>query len=435
MTNRDDNARAIIAEGQQARTSGADYLQHPVILPRGIQIALATVYVETDFVMYANAADPDSLNYPHDAVGSDADSDGLFQQRPEWWGTVAERMDPALSAAMFYHHLARLNYDDPNTSPGAFAQDIQQSAFPDRYDQRFADAVALYNRLVGSALPVPSNAPAYKETNQIGTCQNYEPRGGTPVDLFIIHTEEGGSNDAFALASFLDSTAGGSNPVSYHYAVDNSVNVVDVIDTDFASWSVLSANDRSINLCFAGSTVNWSRDEWLSNMGDGIRVAAWLAVQDCHKYAIPIVVNAPPYQLESGITDHKYVTQILRIGTHSDVGPNFPWDVFAGYVNEYVTPDEGWNDMAVTPQDVANLFNGTNTDGSPLTGPNGADYRRVDLLSPDTESISENPNTTRSIFDEMTTLAKILTQTHNGKTLFQMVAELYDKESAVPATK
>jgi hypothetical protein len=51
------------------------------------------------------------------------------------------------------------------------------------------------------------------------------------------------------------------------------------------------------------------------------------------------------------------------------------------------------------------MFNGTNTDGSPLIGADGADYRKVDLLSPDTESISEGPNTTRSIFDEVTTSA------------------------------
>ena len=80
-----------------------------------------------------------------------------------------------------------------------------------------------------------------------------------------------------------------------------------------------------------------------------------------------------------------------------------------------------------TPQDVLNMFNGTNANGSPLIGPDGADYRRVDLLAPDTEPLNEGPNTTRSIFDQITTLTKILTRTHNGKTLFQMVADLHDQ--------
>ena len=250
VTDPDDNARAIIAEGRQARTSGNDYLQHPVITPRGIQIAIATAIVESNLRVLANPADPDSENYPNDGQGYDSLSDGLFQQQPPWWGTAAERMDPCLSAAMFYNHLAKLDYNDPNSSPGTFAYQVQQCApeYAGRYDQKFRDAVALYNRLTG-----------------------------------------------------------------------------------------------------------------------------------------------PPH--------------------------------------------EGWNDMAVTPQQVLNMFNGTQTDGSPLLGPDGADYRRVDLLSPDTESIDEGPNTNRSIFDEVTTMAKILTQTHNGKTLFEMVAALYDKQSAASAAE
>jgi hypothetical protein len=83
----DGYARAVIAEGQIARGTGAAYLQHPVITPRGIKIALATVYVESNFVMYANESDADSLNYPHQAVSTDANSVGLFQQRDPWGGT------------------------------------------------------------------------------------------------------------------------------------------------------------------------------------------------------------------------------------------------------------------------------------------------------------------------------------------------------------
>ena len=67
-----------------------------------------------------------------------------------------------------------------------------------------------------------------------------------------------------------------------------------------------------------------------------IDAAAWLAVQDCRKYGIPFKVLAPPYQSgPPGISDHKFVTEILRDGTHSDVGPNFPWPYFASKVAEY----------------------------------------------------------------------------------------------------
>ena len=48
----------------------------------------------------------ESLNYPHDAVGNNLDSMGLFQQRPMTeWGTPAELMDPAISAGKFFDAL------------------------------------------------------------------------------------------------------------------------------------------------------------------------------------------------------------------------------------------------------------------------------------------------------------------------------------------
>jgi hypothetical protein len=62
-----------------------------------------------------------------------SDSLGLFQQRPsKGWGTPAEIMRPASAAATFYDRLARV--------PGwqslpltVAAQDVQRSAYPDRY--------------------------------------------------------------------------------------------------------------------------------------------------------------------------------------------------------------------------------------------------------------------------------------------------------------
>ena len=54
-------------------------------------------------------------------------------------------------------------------------------------------------------------------------------------------------------------------------------------------------------------------------------------------------------------------------------------------------------------------------------------YREVNLLAPATEPLDKGPNTTRSVLDQITTLSKILSKTHNGKTLFQMVSDLRDK--------
>lgn len=134
--NRTRYARAIIAEGQRRG-----------VTPRGIQIALATALVESNLTMYANSSVPQSLNMPYEAVGHDHDSVGLFQQRCPMWGPVEVLMDPAKSAGLFYDHLVKLDYNGPN-SPGSYAQAVQRSAYPGRYDERYDDAVALYNRYV-----------------------------------------------------------------------------------------------------------------------------------------------------------------------------------------------------------------------------------------------------------------------------------------------
>ena len=140
MDKRDSYALQVIKAGQDLG-----------VTPRGIVIAFATVFVESGWRMYANRADPESLSFPHDAIGSDANSVGLFQQRAEWWGTCADRMDPYRSAVMFYNSLKRYDYNSDSRSPGAWAQQVQSSAFPDRYDQRVEEAVALYQRLARPA--------------------------------------------------------------------------------------------------------------------------------------------------------------------------------------------------------------------------------------------------------------------------------------------
>jgi N-acetyl-anhydromuramyl-L-alanine amidase AmpD len=338
---KDDYARAVIAEGQRRK-----------ITPRGIVIALATCLVESELTMYANAKVPESMLIPHEAVGDDGMSVGLFQQQIRkgptgewWWADAATCMDPTKSAGLFYGRLVRVDYNGRN-SPGSYAQAVQSSSFPDRYDKRMADAQTIYDRLTTGAQPVTDpNRPDFNEVNQIGY-DAANPHGSVrsrPPINFFIHTQEGDGN-ATDLAAYLRSTSGNS-AVSYHYTIredtgDHGVTVVDVIDTDLYAWAVLNANVFSINLCFAGSRAAWTRDQWLQQ-GRAIDVAAYLAVQDCKKYKMPTEVLAPPYAgaARGGISDHKYVTQKLGIGNHTDVGNNFPWDVFAAAVKKYTDAD------------------------------------------------------------------------------------------------
>ena len=164
--------------------------------------------------------------------------------------------------------------------------------------------------------------------------KNSQGRGGKKPTVFLLHTNEGDSN-ADQLARWMQGSVG----VSYHYtinqAVDGGVTVCDVVDTDLASWSVGNANSISINLCFAGSKAAWTRDQWLKQ-SKSIDVAAYLAVQDCRKYGMSTLVIPPPYKAGTpGISDHRWVTDIYGWGTHIDVGPGFPWDVFSAAVAKY----------------------------------------------------------------------------------------------------
>lgn len=112
------------------------------------KIGIATALVESGnpLKMWANRAVPESLKYRHDAVGSDYDSVGLFQQRDNGaWGTVKQRMTPYDSAGMFFDKLKGFDYHAMD--PGAAAQKVQVSAFPDRYGQQMGAAEELLNKV------------------------------------------------------------------------------------------------------------------------------------------------------------------------------------------------------------------------------------------------------------------------------------------------
>ncbi|MET8430171.1 peptidoglycan DD-metalloendopeptidase family protein [Nocardia sp. NPDC004860] len=205
----------------------------------------------------------------------------------------------------------------------------------------FAGAVDPTSSQSPSRSPSMASKPDYVELDRMGnSCSN---RWGSRVRNILWHTEEGNSS-AESLAAYLNNTG---NEVSYHYTIRDGV-VVDVVDTDYASWSVLDANPYTINMCFAGSRSSWSRDQWLAREAD-IRIAAWLSVQDARKYNTSTDMIPPPYTRRDGISDHKYVTQCLGIGTHTDLGYAFPWDVAAKHVAEFVS--------GATPAPVAPAVN------------------------------------------------------------------------------
>lgn len=254
----------------------------------------------------------------------------------DWAGTVPDMQRFAEYLLSVRHVLEQVIWQNPQTGQRigvAGGDDVSNTGY---YQADYSGHRDHVHTRQAEPIPLPEGTVGRPDFNEyfVMTPNNYQSRGGTKIDLFILHTQEGSGN-ADSLARWL------SGPVnaSYHYTVsqdmrDNGVTVCDVVDTDYASWSVLDANNRSINLCFAGSKAAWTTAEWMRN-SKALDAAAWLAVQDCRKYNIPFTVIAPPYTARAGITDHAYVTKILKTGTHTDVGPNFPWKYFASKVAEY----------------------------------------------------------------------------------------------------
>ncbi|KAL2163601.1 hypothetical protein VTH06DRAFT_5659 [Thermothelomyces fergusii] len=125
------NARAIIA---QADSEGVGR--------QGCLAVVATALVESGIRVLANPNVPESLNYPHDGLGTDHDSIGIFQQRAIYYPDIAADMDPARSAAQFLAKMKTIS-GWQTMDVGQLCQKVQVSAYPDRYGQRVPEATQI----------------------------------------------------------------------------------------------------------------------------------------------------------------------------------------------------------------------------------------------------------------------------------------------------
>ena len=164
------NATTVIAEGYRLGMS-----------EQAILVALTVAAQESRFLVYANdgrgadlrpdqAGIADSLQLPHQAVGSDHGSLGIFQQQWPWWGSMPELMDPATSARKFYTALGKVPGWEQMSIPDA-GQAVQHSAHPHAYDDDVTLAQELLRDAGGAtsveeaayfgATTSPCDSPAY----------------------------------------------------------------------------------------------------------------------------------------------------------------------------------------------------------------------------------------------------------------------------------
>jgi hypothetical protein len=135
-----------------------------------------------------------------------------------WWGDVKTCQDPHSSTRLSFERLKRLDYNNTSRSPGYWAQTLQRSAYPTRYDERMGEAQRYYDRLAGSA----GNTP------QVPSSVTPEPGfTGDPLWLADVLRAEGlkvveldgwktrGQGDQYKLWGIICHHTGGNNsPVS-----------------------------------------------------------------------------------------------------------------------------------------------------------------------------------------------------------------------------
>jgi methylmalonyl-CoA mutase cobalamin-binding subunit len=116
------NAKRIV---EQAKRMGLN--------ERAQTIAIATALQESNLHNLASTVYAESYEYTDEGEGSDHDSVGLFQQRPQsGWGTVKNLMKPEYAAEQFLKALVQVpGWEDMPLTYAA--QAVQVSAFPEAY--------------------------------------------------------------------------------------------------------------------------------------------------------------------------------------------------------------------------------------------------------------------------------------------------------------
>jgi cell wall-associated NlpC family hydrolase len=101
-----------------------------------------TIAAESNWIMYANRAVPESLSYPYEGISTDHSSVGLYQQQNFGeWGSLAQRMNVKASTQMFLQQLNRLEWR--NMDRAAACQAVQRSKFSDGSNYKVHEAAAI----------------------------------------------------------------------------------------------------------------------------------------------------------------------------------------------------------------------------------------------------------------------------------------------------
>lgn len=353
MSSSDDYAREVIRAGRDMGIS-----------PRGIVIGLATVIVEAGLPirMWANQKVPESLLLPHDSVGSDGLSVGIFQQQVRrgvtgewWWADCATCMDPYRSAGLFFARLKKLNYATATSdvAAGAIAQAIQRSAFPDRYGERMPEARALLAQLTTTGATVAT----YYDSDRSSEFGFGSARPVSSIIGICIHTTESGKS-ATATSATADNVTDyqiRTESGSYHVMVGVDGKRIRQNTDGWVTWSTGNkGNNVLLHLCFVGN-ASQSRAEWLAQE-TMLRAGATVVRHWSDLYGIPL--KKVPVAALPGVCGHDD-TRAWGGTDHTDPGPNFPYDKLIEFANGDSATTGGGALMALTDKEQRELLTKT----------------------------------------------------------------------------
>lgn len=305
------NAYTIYLEGLQLEVS--DF---------GVVVALATASQESGYQNYANdgqggdlAADQqdiaESLDLPHDAVGTDHGSLGIFQQQYPWWGGMKDLMTPQLAAKKFYDALNKVP-GWQNMDLTVAAQTVQSSAYPDAY----ADDEPLARQLLA----------VFKEHGESADVEDLLTVSETSP------TAQCGSGDAMVCPQTDYPAEKGLTP--------DALRVLRCVDEEFGPHSYLGVGERTDNPGSdhtTGRAVDVMIDDWQRSSGhaEGTEIAHWVR-EHASRLGVTYVIwdakiwsverNAEgwrPYGHPSGATDP---TSMHRDHVHVSVEGNAAGD-------------------------------------------------------------------------------------------------------------
>lgn len=204
-----------------------------------------------------------------------------------------------------------------------------------------------------------SNSPDHPQLRFV-QAKGFTPgRPDGPPLWIVVHSMEATetSTRAESTAAYF-ANPGDGRSVSSHYTVDSDSVVQCVLLRDTA-WTVGNrpGNNRGINWELSGF-ARQSREDWLDPFGLVMFAQMAPIVQaDAAQFNIPLrrctisdLVNRRP-----GITSHNDLRIAFGGTTHTDPGPNFPWDVFLTIITE--------DGMPLSKEDLVNIWGHDLKDG------------------------------------------------------------------------